>query len=145
MTIQTPKPRIQHRDHNNSKKFRKSPSVSNSEYPMGQREPSWFHFPCKYLCLGTFYIFLPSAQAYRTAQTSSRHSPCTDFWVFPPLFFFLRYVPWHEGNDWPGQRTCLLSPSFIYSGIHTAQQAKKSRGLPYKETPAPRSDAEDQL
>lgn len=120
MTIQMLKPSIQHRDHHNSKKFPKTSSEFNSEYPMGQREPSWFHFSLQVPLLGSFLHLFHSAQAYHTAQTSSHHS------FFP--FFFLHYVLWQEDNNWPGQRTCLLPPSFICSSVHTARQEKRKAG-----------------
>lgn len=40
MTTEMLKLSIQQEDHNNSKKFPKITSEFNSEYPMGQREPS---------------------------------------------------------------------------------------------------------
>lgn len=154
MTIQILKPGIQHRDHNTSKKFRKSPSASNSEYPTGKREPRRFHFSLQVPLLGKLSTFVSCRRrAYCSAQTSNCHSSCTDF--CPPSiprpspfsFFFFHYaaVQQREGNNWPGQRTCLLSPSAIHTGIHTAQPEKQSRGLPRWGTPAPHSDAEDQL
>lgn len=97
MTTQTPKPSIQHGDHNNSKKFRKSPSASNSEYPMGRREPADFIFPPSTSAweLSTFSFLLPKPIALH--KQAAAILPAQTF-VFSP-FFFLQYVPWHEGNN----------------------------------------------
>ena len=122
-------------------------SVSHLQHPIlsipwGRGNPADFIFPSKYLCLGAFHIcfLLPMPTAQHKQATAIL--PAQTF-VFSPVF--LHYVPWQKGSNCPGQRTCLLSPSFIYSGIHTAQREKKSRGLPCKATPAPHSDAEDWL
>lgn len=74
-----------HGDHNNSKKFPKTSSEFNSEYPMEQREPSWFHFSLQVLLLGSFPHLFHSGQAYHTARTVlSVHR----LFFFPFFFFF---------------------------------------------------------
>lgn len=101
-------------DHNNIKKFSKTSSEFSSEYPMGQGNPADFTLPSRYLCLGAF------CTCFILPKPTTLHEQATTTLSAQTFYFFPHNVLWQEGNNWPGQRTCLLPPSFICSSVHTA-------------------------